>query len=211
MDSLPLSRQGSLVLGPHCFIYFIPVLLVPFSRGCVSFLEVFVIHWKLGEFGLLSLVFQKSDHFWKTTLLSLWKVANESALNEKNFIICWGIYYFDALAALFEDPFRNQRRNKDLSATWLWFFCHMPLLDGQLWGGYYSWLSWSEDSMTFPLWSLFSALSEVVSFNPLIFWFGRMEHNSLNTSEPGQAKPRVTFETVWVGRSLSLSSGCSPS
>ena len=65
--------------------------------------------------------------------------------------------------------------------------------------------------MTFPLWSLFSALSEVVSFNPLIFWFGRMEHNSLNTSEPGQAKPRVTFETVWVGRSLSLSSGCSPS
>ena len=67
VDSFPLSRQGSLVLGPHCFIYFIPVLMVPFSRECVSFLEVFVIQWKLGEFGLLSLVFQKRDHFWKTT------------------------------------------------------------------------------------------------------------------------------------------------
>ena len=61
--------SGKSCLGASLFYIFYPyVLIVPFSRRCVSFIEVFEIHWKLGELGLVSLVFQKSDHhFWKTT------------------------------------------------------------------------------------------------------------------------------------------------
>ena len=70
VDSLFTTEpSGKSCLGASLFYIFYPyVLIVPFSRRCVSFIEVFVIHWKLGELGLLSLVFQKSDHhFWKTT------------------------------------------------------------------------------------------------------------------------------------------------
>ena len=134
--------------------------------------------------------------------LSLWKVANESALNEKN-IICWGIYYFDALAALFEGPFRNQRRNKDVSAAWLWFSviclfwmdsCEMVITVGS----HNLKIQWLSPSCLFflPLVSFF------FFFLP---WCSGLEGWSSIASEPGQARPpflfSVTFETVWVGRS----------